>query len=110
MVYTIATDIDQLIRDYEFTKSGYFFSKETVNAFGTKYTNLYKKLSDGVAVFATTENKNGERLYCLYVVTTCKDDSGFIKFNIHSLKDYMGLNRYNAYKIFNTLTLSDVGA
>lgn len=55
--------VQELISLYEYTKSGYFFSKDSMRFFKSRVSGYFKRIDDVTAYFITTEKgPSGKRL------------------------------------------------
>ena len=99
---TIAYDIDQLIKDYEWTSSGHFFSESTMKFFKSRTTNLYKRINDNNAYFVTTEKKcfnDDTRVFTLRKATLFINDDNRPKIKIETVQTFDKRNQaVNAIK------------
>lgn len=95
-----ATNINDLISDYEKTSSGHFFDKSTMKFFKSKITSEFRRLSDSECLFITSERfENNSRNYTLrkaaYNSTIREDKDIVTKIIIKTIGDFncMTLNR-----------------
>lgn len=71
--------VNDLIRDYEYTASGYFFSKDTMRFFKSRVLSEFKKVADGY-LFMTSEQgpvSGSKRVYTVRKARVYADETSF---------------------------------
>lgn len=96
----IAWSSQELVNQYKYLSSGHFFDKDTMRFFNSRITENYKRVSDTVAYFITTERApNGKRKATIRkaeLVQYIRASDGFAKEKIE----------INTVGEFNKLTLA----
>ena len=107
MKNTIPWNIDDLVREYQYTSSGHFFDRDTMQFFKSRLTSHYKRVSDRKAYFVTTEKRcfdDHTRVASVRCVTLSEDKNGYgRKYSIETVEGFDGVTLHTAKKYLHTV-------
>lgn len=97
--------IEDLQRDYEYTSSGHFFSKNTMRFFASRLTSNFKQIDSTRYLFITSEKKSFNdctRVFTLRIAEQVIDSDKFhgYRYSINTVDEYYQLTRSKALTAF----------
>ena len=111
VIMKIASNIDELVNQYNTLNSGHFFDKDTMRFFDSKLTDSFKRINDKKVYFITTEKcifgeakrKATIRVAELLEYVRESDKKTCYKIRIETLGEFNKLSLYTAKKVLETL-------
>ena len=107
---TIACNSDHLIDQYNYHSSGHFFDADTMRFFKSRVTSNYKRVSDTVAYFITTEKRCFDDYTRVATIRRAElvsyireDGRECLKIKIETVEDGARVSLYTAKKLLREI-------
>ena len=106
----LAWNSNDLIQQYKYHSSGHFFDADTMRFFKSRVTSNYKRVSDTVAYFITTEKRGFEDFTRVATIRRAElvsyireDGRECLKIKIETVKDGARVSLYTAKKLMREI-------